>query len=64
MDSLSYEDLFEESRAPGGFGSPSIDKINKPKTDDKDGPCGFTAPIGSSKVSPSCYPSDSMIGSS
>lgn len=63
MNSLSYDEMREESRAVGGFGSPEISKINKPKTDDKDGPCGFGGPIGDSKISASNFPSCSMIGS-
>lgn len=63
MNSLSYDEMFSLVQAKGGFGSPAIEKIKKPQTIDKDGPCGFSGGVNGSKIAAANYPSDSMIGS-
>lgn len=61
MDRLSYEELNELVVSPGSFGTSKIDKIGKPRTVDKDGPCGFNSGVSGASMSATNYPSDTMI---
>lgn len=46
----------------GGFKTIAIPKINKKEAVDKDGPCGFASGVAGSKITPTNFPSDTMIG--
>ena len=63
LNRLSYAELIElvTSAAKGSFGTSKIDKIGKPETIDKDGPCGFNSGVSGASMVATNYPSDTMI---
>lgn len=63
MDQLSYDDMdrLVRSHDIGSFGTSAVSKIEKPRTIDKDGPCGFNSGVSGASFSATNYPSDSMI---
>lgn len=63
MNRLSISEMVDlvTSASIGSFGTPAISKIDKPRTIDRDGPCGFNSGVSGASMQATNYPSDTMI---
>lgn len=63
MNRLSYEEMrvLVTSEDIASFGTSAIAKINKPRTHDADGPCGFNSAMTGGNMKATNYPSCTMI---